>query len=290
MIANMADRSPIDSAFLEFVKTDDALFHYTTRSVAIEHVLPTKLLKLSLRASANDPWEYRFMLLNANGSFPPDKEHLYTDVHPHIDRVLRMEHRIASFCTNHRPELILMNGDHVNDEYALLEGWNKPRMWSQYGENHHGACLAFSRAEIEKSIGALALPPGSIDHGFVKYTQRNRMPHRFFTIDAGTLVAQGLETYARTFVRSRARDLFYVKHIDYRDEAEFRVSIHDSTGEHEYLNISKSLKGVVWGDRSSEEDLKEYNLKCSGVDVGCAFARWDRGTSHLLYCTKKGET
>jgi hypothetical protein len=286
----MSEWPLIDSEFLDFVETDDALFHYTKRATARDILLPTKKLRLSQRQDTNDPWEYKFRLLNAVGHFSPGTEGFYNEVHPHIDRVLRHECRVVSFCSNHRPELILTNEDRVDDPHALLEGWNKPRMWAQYGENHNGACLVFSKRALEAQIANLHLEAGSFTIGYVLYTQENRMPFEAFTIDADRLSQVGCERYATEFVRTRMDDIFYLKHIDYRDEAEYRVVIHDAAATNEFIEVADSLKGVLWGDRTTDNELRDLHPQCTVRNVGCGFVHWDRGTSNLLHCSNKGET
>jgi hypothetical protein len=286
----MSEWPVIDSEFLDFVKTDDALFHYTKLATARDILLPTKKFRLSQRADANDPWEYRFRLLNAVGHFSPETDKLYNEVHPYIDRVLRYECRVASFCSNHRPELVLENEERVEDTYALLEGWNKPRMWAQYGENHRGACVVFSRKTLEATLAGLGLSDRSFKMGYVLYTQQNRMPFEAYTIQATRLSQIGSQPYAVEFVLARMDDMFFLKHIDYRDESEYRLVIHDPKDRNEYIEVSDSLKGVLWGDRTTLEELRELHPRCTASGVGCGFVRWDRGSSHLLHCSKKGET
>ena len=282
---------PIDTAFLDFVETEDAIFHYTKKATVIKHILPTKRLKLSQRKDTNDPWEYKFRLLNTSGRLPTSEaQQMALDVHPAIDRTLRFDHRIASFCTNRRPTLELENGDEVEDQYALTEGWNKPRMWAQYGENHRGACLVFSKKAIEADMAGMALQADRKLSGFVHYTQRNRMPYESFTIDASQLLQQGINDYAWTFAKVNLEEIFFRKHIDYRDEAEFRVVLYDPESKYEFLDVSASLMGVIWGDKSSDRQLKKLHPQCYERELGCGFIYWDRGTSNLLLCGKPAKT
>jgi len=286
----MTEWPPIDASFLDFVESEDAVFHYTKKATARDILLPTKKLKLSQRPGANDPWEYNFRLLNAVGSFSPERERLFGEIDSHIDRVLRHECRVISFCSNHRPELILKNEDHVVDPYALPEGWNKPRMWAQYGEDHKGACLVLSKSVLEAAIKELQLQERSFAHGYVLYTQENSMPVESFTIDVNRLGQVGCEAYASDFVRSRMQEIFFLKHIDYRDEAEYRLVIHDPSGTNEYVDINRSLRGTLWGDRTTDDELRQLHAQCTANGVGCGYVHWDRGSSNLLHCSDRGET
>ena len=113
----------IKTDFFDFVFSDDALFHYTKAPVAVNHIMPTMQLKLSQFKDTNDPWEYKFRLLNLMGwSLAPEVAELSRQAHPLVDRALRYECRVACLCSNRRPLLILKDGKQVEDPYALPEG------------------------------------------------------------------------------------------------------------------------------------------------------------------------
>ncbi|MFZ0052720.1 MAG: hypothetical protein WAK96_13175, partial [Desulfobaccales bacterium] len=138
--------------FSEFIKTEDALFHYTKAATVIEHILPTMSLKFSLFKDTNDPREYkerRFGFIGFNEfSLPSAAE--AEKLSKKVDQIIRNKYRVASFCSNYRPILILENGNDLEDPYAILhEGWKKSRMWSQYGDNQAGACVVFSKQNLE---------------------------------------------------------------------------------------------------------------------------------------------
>ena len=53
--------------FNEFVKSDDALFHYTSFNVAIEHIIDKDELRLTSLINTNDPLEYKYKVFDAVG-------------------------------------------------------------------------------------------------------------------------------------------------------------------------------------------------------------------------------
>jgi hypothetical protein len=53
--------------FLEYIESNDALFHYTKLSTGIENILEEGRLKLSCLQYTNDPQEYKFLLFDAMG-------------------------------------------------------------------------------------------------------------------------------------------------------------------------------------------------------------------------------
>jgi hypothetical protein len=138
----------------EYIETSDALFHYTKTSIAIEHILHTKKFKLSLLKDTNDPKEYKFKFFNIMGD-SLDRDNtldLSNQADPVIDRILKYECRVMSFCTNNKPTLILSDGSSMEDEHVCSKGWSKSRMWSQYSQNHYGICLVFSKKGLERVL------------------------------------------------------------------------------------------------------------------------------------------
>lgn len=279
---------PLDKELLEFINTDDALFHYTKMETATKYIIPTKKIKLSLRVNANDPWEYKFRLLNVSGaSLPDDYFEKSLEVQPIIDDILRNRIKVFSFCTNTQPSIMLPNMDIVIDPYALKNGWNKPRMWSQYGENHYGACIVFSKREIIKEMQKLESTGVFCKFGNVLYSQKDRMDFGSITIDGNSLIQLGNIDYADQFVRSNYQEIFFKKHIDYRDESEFRLIIQDKSGNIDLIDTSNAIKGVIWGDKTKQEELSDRHLICLKASIGCRYIYWERGQAHILLCSKR---
>lgn len=273
----------------EYIETSDALFHYTKTSTAIKHILHTKKFKLSLLNDTNDPGEYKFKFLNTMGwSLEPDTTlDLSNKAHSVIDRILRYECRVMCFCTNNKPILILSDGSSVEDKHVCSEGWNKSRMWSQYGQNHYGVCLVLSKNEIEMVLNAMKSQIRGYRAGYVHYSQQDRIDWRAITLNGNRLENEGVEEYSYNHVMENSEELFFRKHIDYRDEAEFRVVVFDPDKKLEYLDVSSLIKCVIVGDRILEAYIPLINQMCTDLNIESRRAYWDRGKYHLLLCKNK---
>lgn len=236
------------------IDSDDALFHYTKLSIAIESILPTKKLKLSLLKDTNDPRENKFKIFSTFcRGLPEDSTgEISKKAHPIINRILLSESRVFCFCSNKKPTLILNDGNTVVDKHNCLEGWNKSRMWSQYGENHCGICLVFSKDGLEKELETKRREIVDYKSGYVQYSQKGRMLLKATTFNGNRFVKDGAENYLIEHVIENSEEFFYRKHIDYRDEAEYRAVVFDPDGKLEYLDISSSIKGVIAGDATPE--------------------------------------
>jgi len=268
----------------EYINSDDALFHYTKVSVAIESILFTKKLKPSLLKDTNDPREYKFKLFSivSDGLGYDKLTKFLTETNPIIDRILRFESKVLCFCSNKKPTLILNDDNRVEDEYTCSKGWNKSRMWSQYGENHRGICLVFSKEGLEKELKTKRPQIVNYKSGYVQYSQKDIMAWEATTFDGNRLNKDGAEDYSIKHIMENSEELFYRKHIDYRDEAEYRTVVFGPHRTLDYLDISSSIKGVIAGDRTPEAYFPLIKQLCGELQIESRRLFWDKGGSSLL--------
>ena len=133
-------------------------------------------------------------------------------------------------------------------------------MWSQYGQNHYGICLVFSKRELEAVLAEKESQVKFYKADYVQYFQQGRQQGQPWKIIDGTrleidgtrLEKERVEKYSLNFIKENSKELFFLKHIDYRDEAEFRVVVLDPDNKLEYLDISSFIKCVIIGDRTPE--------------------------------------
>ena len=270
----------------EYVNTPDALFHYTKTSTAIEHILYTKKFRLSLLKDTNDPKEYKFKIFSifSDGLGYDILNNLSKEANPIIDRILRYESRVLCFCSNKTPTLILNDDNSVEDEHTCSKGWNKSRMWTQYSQNHYGVCLVFSHEALKEAIVAYKPIVAASMADFVKYSQRDRISWEATTLDGNRLEKEGVEKYSYNFIIENYKELLFQKHIDYRDEAEFRVVVLDPNKKLEYLDISSIIKCVIVGDRTPEVYFSLINEMCSKLRIESRRVYWHRGKLELCLC------
>lgn len=279
----MSDSLPLE----EFIKSDDAIFHYTRASVALEKILFDGKFRLSLLKDTNDPREYKFRFLNMSGSsLPPEAVGLYNEAHPVFDRIIRMESRVMCFCSNTIPTIILDNGETIKDNVGNTIGWSKSRMWAQYGENHRGICLVFSKKAIESVLADKADIKKNVIAGNIQYTTEAGIP---IMLDGNQLVKDGVEGYCYNHIKRHSGTLFFTKNIDYRDESEYRVVVFDPNHNYEFININKSIKGVIAGDRTPEVYFPLILQLSERYGIECRRAYWERGLGRpcLLPCKKE---
>ena len=280
----MSDQDP----FAGFVESQDALFHYARLSTAIEKILPTGQLKPSRFCDTNDPREYKFLFLNLIGwSLPPETQPLYDAAHPVFDRIFRHQCKVLCFCSNLPTPINMPRDTERQIDIPQSPGWNKSRMWSQYGENHSGICLVFSREALHRKLAELDLPGGWHEAKQVTYRLHGRIGVNGYTLDGNLLCKQGVEAYCTNHIHLHVDDLFFTKDIDYRDESEFRIVVYDRNDTLQYLQIDDAVRGVIAGDRTSEVYFPLLKQLSAKFNAECRQVYWDRGEAHLLLFEKE---
>lgn len=267
----------------EYIETSDALFHYTKASIAIENILHTKKFKLSILNDANDPREYKDWLLNMSVEDPSNaniSRDLLHKAHNVVNRISKYECRVMCFCTNNKPTLILSDGNSVEDKYVCSKGWNKSRMWSQYGQAYYGICIVLSKSALEIALGAIKPQIRYYRASDIHYSQHGKIT---ITLN-GDMFQKGGEEYLYNHIIENFEELFFRKHIDYRDEAEFRVVMLDPDKKLEYLDVSSLIKCVIVGDRTPDVYIPLINQMCTDLNIESRRAYWVKGQPHLLLC------
>lgn len=201
-----------------FINPDDAIFHYTKKEIAMEYILNNKQLKFGFYHSTNDPHEYKQRLTSAFGCGDINESLYFESMHL-IDNTIQNT-SFLSFCDN-----------------SNNTGYKKPRMWSQYGQNQAGICLVFSKKLLIKTIKK------ELSKNYTIYNKK--MNYKKIEIDPST---ESESEYIQSFYKN----IFFQKHIDYKDESEFRIVLVQKNEKNTYkdlfIDISNSLKLIILGD------------------------------------------
>jgi len=231
----MTDNSADITHFREFIDTDDALFHYSKRNTALEKILSQNCFKLFRLLDTNDPKEYKARLLGVSGwNWSNDTEPLIHEAHNHSDALLRKH---SYFCS------VTENKFSVNKLHS--HGYLKPRMWAQYGEDHYGVCLIFSKQKLINAISdsidknKFCIFYDSISYRNVEYNSRSRT----LSINGDSFNNKTPFQIAFEHIKNHYNDLFFMKDPDYKDENEFRIVVCRSTeNSKEFHSIDVPLK------------------------------------------------
>lgn len=231
---------------MEMIDGDDAIFHYTKRSTALEMVLSKNTFKLFRLLNTNDPREYKDRLQDVSGwNWTTETEKLIKVVRGYFDSLLKNYSYFSSFSQNK-----------YSDNKLQIRGYMKPRMWAQYGEEHYGVCLVFSKQNFIDAIhNSIDQKNFCIFHDAISYNILDRHSQsQSLSIDGDSFNSTTPFKIAFEHIKKHNKELFFKKDTDYRDEDEYRVVVcrsNENSIESESLDISATncIKGIILGDR-----------------------------------------
>ena len=245
----------------DFLNSDDAIFHYTKKETAMEYILNDKKLKFGLFHSTNDPHEYKKRLTPAFG-WGDINESLYLESMNLIDNTIQNT-AFLSFCTKRN-------------------GYKKPRMWSQYGQNHSGICLVFSKESLMKTIKNELSQDYLVYHENVNYKE---IDSESLSIEDNNLTKNEI---ILNHIKQNYKNIFFQKHLDYKDENEFRIILVQENENNLYkdilIDISNSLKFIILGDRFPKVYLPTIKELSSKLNIDCKKLHWEHNQYFLLEC------
>lgn len=230
-------------------------YHYTTAHAFLTYILPSLRLKLSVLAAVNDPRESRDWTCSVSGepgddsSEMPSTEEFFA-YQVDFTRRLRDTVHVACFAAT-PPDLNYERQDH---RYG--HGYAHPSMWDRYAGGHSGVCLMLDirelRADFERSVGA----DGRIVDGPVNYGPAGAEGIRAYNVRWRAILDKGIDAAMRQHRESHWRELYFRKSADWRTEFEYRyVLLNDGAPGDKFVDVSSSLKGVIFGDLSSPDAI-----------------------------------
>jgi len=236
----------------------DTAFHYTKMSTALEHILHSGKLRVSQRTSTNDPFEWPFSYIPI-GATLADRTMIETirrrmpEAYELIFNAVNKNTWFVSFCNNKAIRTADSRPPDPREGYGFL----KPRMWSQYGEGSKGVCLAFSKnalVEIAERSFPLQRPySGDVDYVHFKDFELGELH-----VNAAALANTEPEPFANWFLETFNRQICFRKHVDYKDEQEFRLAICTTaemtpTAE---MDIAPALQAIIVNYSKAEPYMK----------------------------------
>lgn len=199
-------------------------FHYTTREAALEHIVPTGLIRLSPYRNVNDPLENQpWRLAGSMFLEGVDSEHqvdqAFVDATHEAVTIWGSARMVA--LTRDAPEA----AGYDEDSEVFGRGWARARMWDQYAEKHSGVCLVFEKQGFEDAVrGSLLKREYASPYSrSVRYSHKGPAS-RSLSFDLAEVIERG-PTAIRQFVEDHHADLFFSKTKDWESEYEHRLVV-----------------------------------------------------------------
>jgi Protein of unknown function (DUF2971) len=270
-----------NDSFVQLISTTDSVFHYTKRATALEQILSKDIYRLSSLANANDPYEYKSKMIGASGWGWDDEtmKHLHL-TSKLLDGLLERGTSFISCCTNF-----------FNNELLQAHGCLKSRMWSQYGENHEGICLVFSRNSLLEEIRKICsgdmyfIYEGNV--GYREYVNDYSSRHDTVSVNKNTFDDKAPIEIALNHINTYWQELFFRKQNDYKDEQEFRIvtlqkDILKDPNTPLEIKASKCLTGIILGDRFPEVYFPAIAEVAGNLGLEYRKLHWHHGKYFLL--------
>jgi hypothetical protein len=218
------------------------LFHYTRLDSAIEHILPSRLLRFSRLATMRDPRESLWAFGASFFGDLPD-----SDVAEALGAVQRLHQNIR---------LISLTADDEGRNLSpcdavFARGFSHPRLWEQYADRHRGVCLCFECEKLTQSVTeTIENVGGPLYQGRVTYRDGGIAAPATGVILSADRSSSDLA--AEHFVQ-HVDELCFTKLTDWETEVEYRY-VTLSYGDQElFVDISTSLAAVLTGRAVAEE-------------------------------------
>jgi hypothetical protein len=222
-------------------ETDD-LFHYTSADTGVFSILAEKRLRLGPYESTNDLREskQRFVSLSVHDDDDDGSIEAFDEVTSSADWWLRRFVKVACFTRDFDMPSNALDSN-------ALRGWGHPSLWAHYGGSHSGVTLRFSRMALEEAFFTQLGSRGQAFAGNVAYPF-DAWPSSPWGLDLGQVREFGIDAVLSMYIEQHKDALFFTKHHDWSNEAEFRLVLNEPSVLPAYLDVSDCITGVFLGD------------------------------------------
>lgn len=229
-------------------KRKGQIYHYTSLNTFFEHILPKQRLKLSRMENSRDPYEYQPVPYVTTGN-----EDQYFSPQEIIDANNKLE-EIKNF-KRYSQYLCFSVSESRKETGLFYQGFDRPRMWEQYGEAHHGVCLGFEKSWLDGVFSNIQ----DNENFFMK-----RIEYEDFVLNFNIYLTlfptdKGKSYTPEEIVRKNLNQWFFRKGRDYQDENELRfLHLSNKTSQEVYFSITTSMRELIFGEKVSKETITFY--------------------------------
>jgi len=274
------DESPTDTygELRPTARDEELLCHYTCADIALNHLLPSRRLRMNSFRRMRDPLENKELhkMLRFAGGVEPDRLSL-EDAQELVGEI-RAQMRILSMTTD--------AAEYEDKEIrAFGRAYARPRMWEQYAEDHSGVCLAFSKNcmigpfyETIKHFGAASCNP-------VRYKRGGFVVSPARLIDPKRITALGAEASLTKHVSEHHEDLWFLKLSDWDSEYEYRFLVFAPTvARDEPIDVpfGDSLEAIILGEHFDPARLPRARRLATELEVRLCSLEWSSGRPSVI--------
>lgn len=221
----------------------------------------------------NDPREAKSWPFKFYSRSPKSNEDFQYSLFDEVSKYIT-QYSLILCCSRDDPAV---TEDH--EDRSIRSGFGHPRMWSQYADNHKGVCLVLDQQGLHESIvshlGLDNLFYGSIEYLSTTYGPRSSAssgPYELVYWE--DIVDRGLANIIEPHIRRFHRELFFTKHLDWRDEWEYRWVYRSNGDEPVSIPIANCLNAVLLGSDCSTDLSRRIVELCRIYEIPVYRANW----------------
>ena len=262
--------------FNSLESTDQFLYHYTTREILFENIIPSGMLKMGLFGSTNDPKESKewYFGIECIGDNPIQAIKIEEEFQNKINSLAKKHYKVSCFTKDKEKE--------ASNSFSIFHrGFAHSRMWAQYADNHKGVCLILDKNNLHETIHKELGQIGKIWHGTVKYENKPAINIEEFKTTYEEINSNGIESTARKHLEMFYNKLFFHKVKDWSDENEYRYLLFSNDSKQHYFSITNSIKGICLGVDFNEIYIYSILPFCKENNVDVAKIQWHNSEPHV---------
>ena len=261
--------------FSNFHDKRNIIYHYTKKATALKKILRNNEFSFSHNKNLNDPKENKIWFNSKVGAEFFDWEGYF--------KFFQFNVQLACFTVDNKNEM----SKHENTIGLVYpgKGFNHPRMWAQYGENHEGICLVFDRDKFLSNIN-------EVDSIKKVYSDKIvYVPSLFHHINSSKIYnaydiglddsEKPIDELALKKIEQGKKTFFFRKLLDWRDENEYRFIAISKNTEKISISIDNSLVTIILGWLYPEDDLEEVIEMGKKYKVHVFQMEYHNGSSHI---------
>ena len=141
-------------------------------------------------------------------------------------------------------------------------------MWAQYADDHSGVCFVLDHQLLHASVTAVVGVKG-LYCGPVKYWSSTWAPEpaAYQISYLEDIFQKGMDGALESHIHAHSDALFFSKHLDWRDEWEYRWVFRSDNLEPIYIPIEKCIKGIVVGEDCLPDRAMEISRLCQQKNI-----------------------
>jgi len=168
------------------------------------------------------------------------------------------------------------------------KGFRIPTMWAHYAGNHTGICLVFDKRELTNTVKKVFDEISSEGNGqlwmeSVKYVDENYDYSSPMKINFDELANIDVENYLKGSIKKYYQHFYFIKHIAWKSEQEFRIVLLTKNNDPIYIPIHDSLAAIIVGSHFPDVDNDLVINFCKELNIVYGKMQWCNVFPNTLY-------